>query len=152
MNDEPAASQPRTQARVVLLGVLAVVVLAFVAVFWWASVDPVVALEEDVAQILDNDFSGRVANTWCLKGCSATGHEWHDDRPLTAVADLVADVAGMVGAEAVIEPGATGAALVRVQRDTALVLIGITDPTWSGTSSESTGVAIWFTSVTALDG
>lgn len=137
--------------RYVLWGVLAVVAMAVGAVFWWASTDRAVVIEDDLAVSLDAAFGVRPSQSWCEGGCSGTGHEWHSQGSLNDVAELVAETATSIGAETVIESGDQGTVLVHVERGSAAVVVAVTDSTWTNATPNASGVAVWFTSVRAFD-
>ncbi len=135
-----------------LIGVVVLIVAGLTAVFFWASTDPEVRLETDLAESFDLAFGGRSADTWCLNGCSGSAHEWHSLDDLDAVAELVAAEAREIGAEAAVQPGANGANAVSIGRGSALILVGVTSPEWTSATNDAIGVAVWFSSVTLLDG
>lgn len=138
-------------ARYRLWGLLVVVAIAVGGVFWWASTDGTLALEEDLATALDSSLGGRSDVSWCTGGCSETGHEWHNSGDLADVADLVAGRADEIGAEATIEVGDPGAILVHIERGSRAVSVALTDASWKDAAPDAAGVAVWFTSVAAFD-
>ncbi len=141
----------RRIGRYRLWGLLVVVAIAVGGVFWWASTDTALALEDDLATTLDSAFGERTDVSWCLGGCSATGHEWHSTGALADVADLVVEQVNEIGAEATIEAGDTGTILVYVERTSNAVSVAVTDGSWVNAAPDAVGVAVWFTSVAAFD-
>lgn len=141
----------RRTGRYRLWGLLVVVAIATGGVFWWASTDAALALEDDLATALDSVFGERADVPWCLGGCSATGHEWHSPGDLADVVGLVVERADEIGAEATIERGEPGAILVRIERTSSAVSVAITDGSWVNAAPAADGVAVWFTSVAAFE-
>ncbi len=137
--------------RYVLWGVLAVVAVAVGGIFWWASSDQAVVVEDDLATALDVAFGARPEESWCRGGCSVTGHEWHSQGALKQVAEQVAESARSIGAETLIEPSDPGTMLVTVKRGSAEVAVAVTDADWADAAPAAAGVAVWYTSVRAFD-
>ncbi len=108
-------------------------------------------IEDDLANALDIALGARPEESWCRGGCSLTGHEWHSQGVLEDVAELVAESARSIGAESSIESGDPGTMLVSVKRGPAEVAVAVTDATWPNAALDASGVAVWFTSVTAFD-
>ncbi len=136
--------------RYVLWGGLALIVIVVAGVFWWASADRALILEEELTAELDAILS-RADDSWCLGGCSGTGHEWHSQGALIDVAELVAESARSIGAETSIESGDPGTMLVLIDRGSAAVVVAVTDSTWANAALDGPGVAVWFTSVRVFD-
>lgn len=137
--------------RYVLWGVLGVIAIAVGGVFWWASSDRAVVIEDDLATALDIALGPRPEESWCRGGCSVTGHEWHSQGALKDVAEQVAASARSIGAETLIESGDPGTMLVTIKRGSAEVAVAVTDATWANAAPAASGVAVWFTSVRAFD-
>ncbi len=148
---EDSARLKRRTGRYRLWGIALVVAIAAGGIFWWASTDSTLALEDDLAAALDSVLGDRADVSWCLGSCSATEHEWHNTGALADVADLVVQQATGIGAEATAEAGDSGTMLVRVERGGNIVSLGVTDASWVSAAPEADGVAVWFTSVSAFD-
>jgi hypothetical protein len=152
MDHEPSEPGRRRAVTYAAMAVLFVTIAGGGLVIWRASANPAVALENDLAGLFDDTFGGRADQSWCEGDCSVTGHEWHTQGAALLVAEMVAEEVRTVGAEGFVESGGTGAALVRISKGTADIVVGVTDSTWYHATADADGVSVWFTSVTALDG
>jgi hypothetical protein len=150
-HDQPESGYRRAVTYVVMAALVGTLVGVGV-VIGRSSADPTVALENDLGGAFDGTFGDRADESWCASECSATGHEWHTQGATMSVAEMVADAARTVGAEGLVESGGTGAALVRISKGTAEIVVAVTDSTWYNAATNAAGVSVWFTSVTALDG
>ncbi len=151
MDHEPSEPGQRKAVTFVVIAALFVTMLGGAVVIWRSSADSTVALENDLARVFDDTFGGRADQSWCEGECSVTGHEWHTQGAALLVAEMVAEEVRTVGAEGFVESGGTGAALVRISKGTADIVVGVTDSTWYHATADADGVSVWFTSVTALD-
>ncbi|MBK5268390.1 MAG: hypothetical protein JJE47_13235 [Acidimicrobiia bacterium] len=152
MDHEQSEPVQRKAVTYVVMAALLVTLVGGGVVIWRASADSAVELENDLAGVFDDTFGGRADQSWCEGECSVTGHEWHTQGATLLVAEMVAQEARTVGAEGFVESGGTGAALVRISKGPAEIVVGVTDATWYNATTAAAGVSVWFTSVTALDG
>lgn len=135
------------------LGVVLVAVVALGAYVIWITSrpDPVQALERQVIDALDDAYGRAESPSWCAEGCSATGHEWHVEGSADVAAEQVVALMSVAGLEATLDSGAPEAFLVRIVGVGSSIDLGVTGSEWIRASSDATGTAVWFTSVTVFD-
>lgn len=150
-HEQTEPGRPKLVTYLVMAALFLTLVVGGVVV-WRSLADPAVALENDLAGVFDGTFGDRADQSWCEGECSVTGHEWHTQGSTLSVAEMIAEEARAVGAESFVESGGTGAALVRISKGTAEIVVAVTDSTWYNATTNAAGVSVWFTSVTALDG
>lgn len=150
---EPLVPAPATSPRrlgQVVAAVLAAAVLGGSLLLWLAS-DPAGDLENEIIEAFDREWDRVNDPTWCTRGCSTTGHEWHAEDDVDAVTSEIVRIAEAAGIEVANQSVNGTAELIRMGSGDAALEVGVTGPDWPSATAEATGTAIWFTSLSVFD-